>query len=165
MSTTIPIQTGTAIATDVVSGDVIPKTKLVFGANGTATDVTSDTPLPTKDTAVKTVLDTVATNTAATTTSTDKIKTSVDAVKTSTDAVKTSVDKISSSTDFVTIVPSDTTTLSGIKGIYCGVEGNLVVQGTSNTSITFKVQAGQTLPISPLRVMAATTASSIVGLK
>jgi len=179
MSITIPIQTGTAIASDVVAGDVVPKTKVVFGANGTATDVTTDVPLPTKDTTVKTSVDAVKTSADAVKSSVDTVKTSVDAVKTSADAVKTStdavksstdavksaVDKISSSADYVTITPSDSVTLSGLKGIYVGVEGNLVVQGTSNVSVTFKVQAGQILPIAPVRVMAATTATSIIGLK
>jgi hypothetical protein len=68
--------------------------------------------------------------------------------------------------NFGAVTPSDSTTFTNRpRAIYVGVTGDLVVQDESNVSITFKaVPGGTVLPIRPLRVMAATTASQIVAL-
>lgn len=74
----------------------------------------------------------------------------------------------------VTITPSDSTDLapSGIRGIYVGGTGDVSVIGigdTTNsgagTALVFKaVPVGTILPICPKRVMAATTATLLIGL-
>jgi len=68
--------------------------------------------------------------------------------------------------DFVAVTPSDTTELmgSGMLGLLVGGAGTLVIQGRSNTSASIPVQAGQIIPGRIKRVMAATTATSIVAL-
>ena len=42
-----PITPGTQIAADIISGIVVPRTKVQFGGDGFATDVSDTTPLPT----------------------------------------------------------------------------------------------------------------------
>lgn len=73
----------------------------------------------------------------------------------------------------VAITKSDDTDLSdsGIRAIYCGSAGNLVVIGlgdTTNggvgTAVTFAVLQGAIIAVKPKRVMAATTVTGIVGL-
>ena len=69
---------------------------------------------------------------------------------------------------FQTITPNDATDLSPakIRGIYVGGAGNLAVQGfNDDDTITFvAVPAGTLLPIMVKKVMAATTATNLVGL-
>jgi hypothetical protein len=78
--------------------------------------------------------------------------------------LRTSVEKISSATSFVAITPSTSTVLSGFKGIYIGQAGTLVAIGANNIEVTFEVQAGQILPISPVKILPTSTAAKIVGL-
>lgn len=69
--------------------------------------------------------------------------------------------------DFVAITPGDSTNLdqSGIRAIYVGGAGNLIVRKIGgSTSVTFAVVAGAILPIRVGRVMTATTATGLVGL-
>lgn len=74
----------------------------------------------------------------------------------------------------VAITKSDSTDLSssGIRGIYVGGAGDVVVIGLNDTTnagagtaVTFVgVPVGTILPVVPKRVMAATTATNLVGL-
>lgn len=70
--------------------------------------------------------------------------------------------------DFVAITKSDSTDLAALKirGIYVGGTGDVIVRAVgSSTTITFSaVPVGVILPIFVSRVMAATTASNLVGL-
>jgi hypothetical protein len=68
--------------------------------------------------------------------------------------------------DFAAVTPSDATVLRNVRALYIGGAGNLAVRAPdSSTTITFVgVTAGMLLPISVGRVMAATTATSIVVL-
>ena len=64
------------------------------------------------------------------------------------------------------VTPSDTTTIGGCRAIWVGGAGNLTLDfsdGATNIVIS-AIPAGTLLPIAPLRVKAATTATSIVAL-
>ena len=64
------------------------------------------------------------------------------------------------------ITPSDSTELTGVRGIYVGGDGNLaVVFVNTDTAVThFGVKAGSYLPIRVKKVMATnTTATNIVA--
>lgn len=68
--------------------------------------------------------------------------------------------------DGAAVTPNDDTDLSGTRGLYIGGTGDVVVKFyNNNTAITFKsVPVGTILPVSVVRVMAATTATLIVAL-
>jgi len=63
------------------------------------------------------------------------------------------------------VTPSDSTVLS-FKALYVGTGGNVVVKHSeSGSAITYTgVNAGFILPVSGVRVMAATTASNVVWM-
>jgi hypothetical protein len=64
------------------------------------------------------------------------------------------------------VTPSDSTTIGGCRALWIGGAGNLTLDfadGTTNVVIT-GVNAGQLIPIGPLRVKAATTATNIVAI-
>jgi len=69
--------------------------------------------------------------------------------------------------NFVAIVPSDTAVLTGIRQVYVGGAGALVVTNGLGVDVTFAaVPAGTKLPISPSKIKATgTTATAIVALK
>lgn len=63
------------------------------------------------------------------------------------------------------VTPSDTTVLTGCRGLWIGGAGNVSVIACNDTSaVTLVVPAGTLLPIFVSKVMAATTATSIVAL-
>jgi hypothetical protein len=64
------------------------------------------------------------------------------------------------------VTPSDATDLTNCRALWVGGSGNLVVRGIDNTtSVTLVIPNGGVLiPIFVSRVMAATTATSIVAL-
>lgn len=66
----------------------------------------------------------------------------------------------------VAITPSDSTVLTGVRALWVGGAGNLalVAAGDSGTVTVSAVPAGTLLPIAVTKVMAATTATLIVGL-
>ena len=73
-------------------------------------------------------------------------------------------------TEVVLITPSDATDLTGVRGIMVGTAGTLVVRtvGKPDTNVTIPANAlpvGQILPLRVTRVMAASTASEIVGIR
>jgi hypothetical protein len=64
------------------------------------------------------------------------------------------------------VTPNDTTTIGGCRGLYIGGAGNLTLDfadGSNNVVFT-AVPVGTLLPVAPLRVKAATTATLIVAL-
>jgi hypothetical protein len=66
----------------------------------------------------------------------------------------------------VAITKSDTTDLTGVRGVYVGGAGNLAVRMVNDPSTTVTivgVAAGTLLPIRVTRVMAATTATDLTG--
>lgn len=65
------------------------------------------------------------------------------------------------------VTASDDTNLTGTRGLYIGGGGDVAVRciNSSGTTVTFVgVPAGTILPIRVTRVMAATTATSIVAI-
>jgi hypothetical protein len=73
---------------------------------------------------------------------------------------------ISSATTARAVTTSDTNTIGGCRGIYVGGAGNVVCDfADGQTNVTFTaVPAGTVLPIQPLRIKTASTATSIVAL-
>ena len=73
-------------------------------------------------------------------------------------------------TNLVAITPNDDTDLTGVRGIMVGTSGTLVVRlvGDPTTSVTIPanaVVAGNIYPMRVTRVMAASTASEIIGFR
>lgn len=63
------------------------------------------------------------------------------------------------------VTPSDTVILPGCRGLWVGGAGDLTLDFNGETNVVFgAVPAGTLLPIAPLRVKAATTATLIVAL-
>lgn len=81
---------------------------------------------------------------------------------------RTSLSRNSPAFRAVAITPADGTDLtnSGIRAIYVGGTGDLLVRGLQDTvTATFKaVPVGTVIAICPSRVMGATTATFLVGL-
>jgi hypothetical protein len=63
------------------------------------------------------------------------------------------------------VTKSDATILTGVKGLFIGGAGDVVLTDQNGTDATFTCVAGQLLPVSPKHVKAATTATAIVALK
>lgn len=66
----------------------------------------------------------------------------------------------------VAITPSDSTDLNGVRAIYVGGAGNLAVRLARDPSTTITLMAvtvGQIYDLRVTRVMAATTATNLVG--
>lgn len=64
------------------------------------------------------------------------------------------------------VTPSDTTTIGGCRGLWVGGAGALTLDfadGTTNTVFS-GIPAGTLLPVAPIKVKAATTATLIVAL-
>ena len=68
--------------------------------------------------------------------------------------------------DAVAVSPNDTTRLNGVRGLYIGGAGNVVVKMDRNTTaVTFTaVPVGTILPVSAVIVMTTTTATNIIAL-
>jgi hypothetical protein len=64
---------------------------------------------------------------------------------------------------FINVTPNDSTPLNGVISLLIGGAGSLVIQGTDGQSATIAVIAGQEVHGKFTRVMAATTATSIVA--
>ena len=63
------------------------------------------------------------------------------------------------------VTPSDSTVLTGVRALWIGGAGNLSVIAANDTAaVTLVVPAGVLIPIFATKVMAATTATSIVAL-
>ena len=65
--------------------------------------------------------------------------------------------------NFVTITPSDSTILS-IRGFHVGGAGDVVAVDATGDQVTFKCVAGAFYPYAARKIMAASTATFIVGL-
>ena len=64
------------------------------------------------------------------------------------------------------VTPSDTTTIGGCRSLWVGGAGDVTLDfADGTTNVVFSaVPAGQLLPVAPLKVKAATTATLIVAL-
>lgn len=69
--------------------------------------------------------------------------------------------------DAVSVTPSDTGNLGGVRGLYVGTSGDVKVDTSGGTTTTFvSVISGTILPIRATRVYSTgTTASNIVAMK
>lgn len=73
--------------------------------------------------------------------------------------------RIGPAEDGIAVTPSDTTTIGGCRALWVGGAGALTVDFPNHSNIVISaVPAGTLLPIAPLRVKAATTATLIVAL-
>ena len=62
------------------------------------------------------------------------------------------------------VTPSDSTDLTGCRALWIGGAGNVVIKCVDDSAaVTLVVPAGTLLPVFAARVMAATTATSIVA--
>jgi hypothetical protein len=62
------------------------------------------------------------------------------------------------------VTPSDSTDLTGCRALWIGGAGNVALRCVDDTNtVTLVVPAGTLLPVFAARVMAATTATSIVA--
>jgi hypothetical protein len=63
--------------------------------------------------------------------------------------------------DFVTITPSDSTIYNNIRAIYCVTAGTLQAENRLGVTVPIAMTAGQTIPISPAKVKAASTGAYV----
>lgn len=63
---------------------------------------------------------------------------------------------------FTACTPSDDTVLVGVRAVYCAVAGTLSVKNHADTTVSIVAVAGQVIPISPAKVLAATTGTYIL---
>lgn len=63
--------------------------------------------------------------------------------------------------NFVAITPSDATVYSNIRAIYCVTSGTLSAENSAGTAVSIAMTAGQTIPISPQKIKAATTGTYV----
>jgi hypothetical protein len=75
-------------------------------------------------------------------------------------------------TRWATLTPSDTTQYGSyaspktedINAIYCGSTAALTITGSDGVAVAFAVTAGQIIPVSPVKVNAATTTTPVIAL-
>lgn len=63
--------------------------------------------------------------------------------------------------NFSAITASDSTVYNNIRAIYCVTSGTLQAQNANAVTVAIAMTAGQTIPISPTKVMAATTGTYV----
>lgn len=63
---------------------------------------------------------------------------------------------------FAAAVPSDSTVLTGVRAVYCVTAGTIQVKNHLDVTVSIAMVAGQTIPISPAKVMAATTGTYVL---
>lgn len=63
---------------------------------------------------------------------------------------------------FTTAVPSDSTAYTNIRALYCSVDGTLSAKNHADATVAIVGVAGQTIPISPAKILAATTGTWII---
>jgi hypothetical protein len=74
----------------------------------------------------------------------------------------TNTPQIAPSANFVTVTPSDSTVVSGVRALIVTVTGDVVAKNIDGTSVTFAAVPIYTrLDISPSRIMAATSATVV----
>lgn len=80
--------------------------------------------------------------------------------------VESAIGQLGTSDVYQVATPSDSTLYAGVKGVaICGAAGNLVVTRKDGTDETIPVLAGMVLPISFLKVKAATTATGVLVMQ
>lgn len=180
---------GSIFATDEIAGTHYPRTKLVHGADGTATDVSDAAPLPVSDDAVAAALQVLVTiaggaqslPTGAATENTlaallAKLPASLGAKAASGSlsivpatgsdwATDTSVKALAAADDVFAITPGTAALSTVPKALLVTAAGTLSVGGTSNTPVSLgQVAAGQIIPLRARYVYATGTTATVVGL-
>lgn len=137
---TSPVPAGTVLAADDVSGVLYPRTKIAFGADGSASDVTVDAPLPVTIGLTNTQLTAQALATSAKQDANgakiDAVTTAVTTVGTKTDANTTAVTAVGTKTDANTVAVGNvnTSVTNLIRGIGGSAATSVVVSGTAAAS-------------------------------
>ena len=149
--------TGAVLATDEIAGAHYPRTKVSFGTDGNAVDVSATNPFPVSGNfypATQIVSAAALPLPAGASTSAKQ------------DTNTAAVSKLGSAKRWFAIAPSDTVNLATTPdALYVGGAGNVVLRGSDGVNATFAVAAGQILPLSPTRVLATdTTATGLIGL-
>lgn len=162
-----------SFAIDLINTQIFNRSKIAFGPEGVATDVSSGNPLPVAGTffqAIQPITGTVAVSGAVPVTGTFFQATQpVSAVTLPLPtgaATAAGVAATASGDNWVAVTPNDGADLAVIpKALYIGGAGNIVVNGADGNAATFAVTAGQILPIRARRVRAtSTTATGIVAI-
>lgn len=68
---------------------------------------------------------------------------------------------LTGSPNFAAVVASDSTTYTDIRAIYCVTAGTLSVENSVGATVSIAMTAGQTIPISPAKIKAATTGTYV----
>lgn len=63
---------------------------------------------------------------------------------------------------FSLAVPSDATVLSNIRGVYVAAAGTLSLKNDADTTVAVIAVAGTVIPISPAKILAASTGTYIL---
>lgn len=63
---------------------------------------------------------------------------------------------------FALAVPSDSTVLTNVREVYCTVAGTLSVKNHLDVTVAIPAIAGQKIPISPAKVLVATTGTYLL---
>ena len=170
---------GTVLATDEISGAHYSKSKISFGENGTAIDVTEDTPFPVADPAIVSAVEALlaAINAAAEGTqpvSAASLPLPVGAATAAAqasllaavDELEALIAKITPSSDPRAVVPHATDALPVVaKSLYVGGYGNVTLraEGGSSDVTYYNVPDGTELHVRATHVRATTTATNIVA--
>jgi hypothetical protein len=62
---------------------------------------------------------------------------------------------------FAAVTPSDSTVYTDTRAIYCVTAGTLSVDNDVGATVAIAMTAGQTIPISPAKIKAATTGTYV----
>jgi hypothetical protein len=63
---------------------------------------------------------------------------------------------------FAAVTPSDATAYTNIRAVYCVTAGTLQAENLAGATVAIAMTAGQTIPISPGKIKAATTGTYVI---
>lgn len=162
---------GTVLATDEIGGAHYSKSKISFGENGTAIDVTEETPFPVADPAIVSAVEALlaAINAAAAATQPVSATTLPLPVGASTatkqDEIKAEVASLSTAKRWFAITPANSNLAVVPDCVYIGGPGDtLIARGDDGVDVTFPVTQYQVLPIRPTQIRTGGTATGLIGL-
>ena len=157
---------GTVFATDDVAGVQYPRTKLCYGPDGSATDVSLSNRLPVADSGVVEALGAIlsAIGSTAYFPSTQAVSAAALPLPAGA-ATDASVKALAAADDLFAITPGTAPLGTIPKALLVTAAGTLSVGGTSNTSVSLgQVTVGQIIPLRARYVYAAGTTATVVGL-
>jgi hypothetical protein len=68
---------------------------------------------------------------------------------------------IAGSPNFAAVTPSDSTVYTDTRSVYCVTAGTLQAENAVGATVAIAMTAGQTCPISPAKIKAATTGTYV----